>query len=203
MVAPIEFATDTELAKGLAELIKELEKRTDLREPITMLIAGGMAIHLYTAARVTTDVDAEFSKRILLPNDLIVETRDGQMLYLDSNYNSTFALMHEDYQQDAVPVPIGTDLVNVYVLSPIDLVVSKIARLNGPDKTDIAAIISMFHISVEEIQKRTEEALSGYVGNIDYLRMNLNEVLGLARELSAERDEEPDLETLAAPPNTP
>jgi hypothetical protein len=56
MVIPVEFATHTELAEGLRTLIKELEKRTDLREPINMVIAGGMAIHLYTAARVTTDV---------------------------------------------------------------------------------------------------------------------------------------------------
>lgn len=70
MVAPIEFATNTELAAGLRTLIEELEKRAGLREPIKMFIAGGMAIHLYTAARVTTDVDAEFSKRILLPAEM-------------------------------------------------------------------------------------------------------------------------------------
>jgi hypothetical protein len=184
VVAPIEFETDTDLSKGLAELIKALEQRTNLRQPIKMLIAGGMAIHLYTAARVTTDVDAEFSKRILLPNDLIVETKDGDMLYLDPNYNSTFALLHEDYQQDAVPVPIGTDLIHVYVLSPVDLIVSKIARLNGPDKSDIAAIIAKFGISAVEIERRAEEALAGYVGNVDYLRMNLREVLQLAKELA-------------------
>jgi hypothetical protein len=184
MVAPIEFETDTELSKGLLELIKELEKRTNLRQPIRMLIAGGMAIHLYTAARVTTDVDAEFSKRILLPNDLIVETKDGDMLYLDPNYNSSFALLHEDYQQDAVSVPIGTDLVHVYVLSPVDLIVSKIARLNGPDKSDIAAMIAKFGISPEEIERRAEQALAGYVGNVDYLRMNLRDVLRLAKELT-------------------
>jgi hypothetical protein len=184
VVAPFEFATHTELAKGLAKLVRELEKRTGLREPITMLIAGGMATHLYTAARVTTDVDAEFSKRILLPSDLLVETKDGNMLYLDSNYNSSFALMHEDYQQDALPVPIGTDLIHVFVLSPLDLIVSKIARLNGPDKGDIAGIISKFHISAALIEKRAEEALGGYVGNVDYLRMNLREVLDLAKQLA-------------------
>jgi hypothetical protein len=185
VVAPIEFVTNTELAKGLVELIKELQKRIGLREPITMLIAGGMATHLYTGARVTTDVDAEFSKRILLPDDLIVETKDGDMLYLDPNYNNTFALMHEDYQQDALPVPIGTDLVHVYILSPIDLIVSKIARLKGPDREDIAGIIERFQISAEEIEKRAEEALVGYVGNVDYLRMNLRDVLTLAKQLAA------------------
>jgi hypothetical protein len=32
-----------------------------------------MAAHLYTASRVTADVDAEFGARIFLPNDLMVE----------------------------------------------------------------------------------------------------------------------------------
>lgn len=185
MVGTIEFATHTELADGLRKLIKEFEKRTDLREPIKMYIAGGMATHLYTAARVTTDVDAEFSKRILLPSDLIVETKDGNMLYMDPNYNSSFALLHEDYLKDAVPVPVGTDLVHVYVLSPVDLIVSKIARFSGPDAGDIASIISRFHIPAEEIEKRAEEALAGYIGNVDYLRMNLRDVLKMAERLAA------------------
>lgn len=186
MVAPFEFAINTELAQGLHELTKELEKRTGLREPVKMFIAGGMATHLYTAARVTTDVDAEFSKRILLPSDLIVETKDGNMLYLDSSYNSTFALMHEDYLQDAVPVPIGTDLVHVYVLSPVDLILSKIARFSGPDAEDIASIISKFHIPARKIEKRAEEALAGYVGNADYLRANLRDVLRMAAKLESQ-----------------
>jgi hypothetical protein len=187
VVAAIEFATHTALADGLRTLIKEFERRTDLRAPIKMFIAGGMAAHLYTASRVTTDVDAEFSKRILLPSDLIVETKDGNMLYLDPTYNSTFALMHENYLEDAVPVPIGTDLVHVYVLSPVDLIVSKIARFSGPDAEDIASIISRFHTPAEEIEKRAEEALGGYVGNADNLRMNLREVLKIAARLAIER----------------
>ena len=107
------------------------------------------------------------------------------MLYLDASYNSTFALMHEDYQQDAVPVPIGTDMMRVYVLSPLDLIVSKIARLSDPDKEDIQNMIHRFHISAEEIEKRAEEALGGYVGNTDYLRMNLREVLTMAPQNDA------------------
>jgi hypothetical protein len=180
MVAPVEFALDTELAQGLKALIAELERRLGLREPIKMFIAGGMAAHLYTGARVTTDVDAEFSKRILLPADLIVESAGGTMLYIDPNYNSTFALMHEDYLEDAVPVPISTGLIQVYVLSPVDLIVSKIARFAGTDAEDIASIISRFNLSGAEIAERAEEALGGYVGNSDYLRMNLRDVLKIA-----------------------
>ena len=185
MVRPVEFSLDTDLARGLKTLVETLEARIGLRDPIKMFIAGGMAAHLYTGLRVTTDVDAEFSKRILLPSDLIVETAGGTMLYVDASYNSTFALMHEDYLDDALPVPLGTDLIEVYMLSPIDLVISKIARFAGPDAEDIAGVISRFHIRAEAIQQRAEEALGGYVGNTDYLRMNLREVLKMAERLSA------------------
>ncbi|MEO7497251.1 MAG: DUF6036 family nucleotidyltransferase [Massilia sp.] len=184
MVEKIAFVTNSDLVNGLQELLNQLEKRTGLSEPIKMFIAGGMATHLYTQARVTADVDAEFSKRILLPNDLIVETKEGNMLYVDPTYNSTFSLMHEDYLEDAIRSPLGTEHIEVYVLSPVDLIVSKIARYQGPDPQDVESLIATFGISAEEIETRAEEALLNFVGNVDYLRMNLREVLEKARKLA-------------------
>ncbi len=189
MVNSIEFAVDTDLSLGLKELLRQLEERAGLREPIRMVIAGGMATHLYTGGRVTSDVDAEFSKRIMLPRDLLVETRDGNMLYLDPTYNSTFALMHEDYLKDALRVPFGTQHIEVYVLSPVDLIVSKIARYNGPDPEDVEALIERLDVSEEDIEARALQAMSGYVGNLDYLRMNLRDVLEKARKRRASRQQ--------------
>lgn len=180
MVGQIEFRTDSDLARGLRALLDQLELRVQLTEPVQMFIAGGMATHLYTQERVTADVDAEFSKRILLPRDLLVETGDGQMLYLDPTYNSSFALMHENYRDDAVRIPMGTEHIQVYVLHPLDLIISKIARFSGPDPEDIRSLIEKFGIRATNIKKRAEEALAGYVGNVDYLRMNLRDVLQLA-----------------------
>lgn len=54
-------------------MFRQLEERLSLRGPLNVYLAGGMAIHLYTAGRVTTDVDAEFGGRVHLPNDLMVE----------------------------------------------------------------------------------------------------------------------------------
>jgi len=83
------FHTRTALAEGLRELFKQLEERLSLRSPVNVYLAGGMAVHLYTASRVTTDVDAEFGGRVYLPNDLMVEVtlEDGtqQVVYLDTN----------------------------------------------------------------------------------------------------------------------
>lgn len=183
------FHTRTALADGLRELFKQLEVRLSLRSPVNVYLAGGMAVHLYTANRVTTDVDAEFGGRVHLPNDLMVEVtlEDGtpQVIYLDTNYNSTFALMHEDYLDDAVPVDLGVNQLRVHVLSPVDLAVSKIARLADNDREDIAALVRLGLTNAEEIEERATSALAGYIGGQAMLQLNLQDAVALARQVEA------------------
>ncbi|WP_457833067.1 DUF6036 family nucleotidyltransferase, partial [Staphylococcus aureus] len=92
-----------------------------------------------------------------LPNDLMVEVmlEDGtpQVVYLDTNYNSSFALMHEDYLDDAIPIDLGVDQIRVHVLSPVDLAVSKIARFADNDKEDIAALVRLGLTSADAIEQ--------------------------------------------------
>ena len=189
------FHTRTALAEGLQALFKQLEERLSLRSPMNVYLAGGMAVHLYTANRVTTDVDAEFGGRILLPNDLMVEVtlEDGtqQVVYLDTNYNSTFALMHEDYLDDAVPIDIGTDQIRVHVLSPVDLAVSKIARFADNDKEDIAALVRLGLTNADEIEQRATSALAGYIGGLAMLKLNLRDAVILAHEAESESAQQP------------
>ncbi len=183
------FHTRTALAKGLHDLFKQLEQRLSLSKPLTVYLAGGMAVHLYTANRVTTDVDAEFSGRVIIPNDLMVEItlEDGspQLIYLDTNYNSTFALMHEDYQDDAIPVDLGLEHIQVRVLSPVDLAVSKIARLADNDREDIQALVRLGLTTANEIERRANSALVGYIGGQALLQVNLQDALAIARNAEA------------------
>ncbi|MFT4193857.1 DUF6036 family nucleotidyltransferase [Ottowia sp.] len=191
MTANPAFHTRTALAQGLRELFRQLEQRLALRGPVNVYLAGGMAVHLYTASRVTTDVDAEFGGRVHLPNDLMVEVtlEDGtqQVVYLDTNYNSTFALMHENYLDDAIPVDLGMDQIRVHVLSPVDLAVSKIARLADNDKDDIAALVRLGLTSADEIEHRATRALAGYIGGLEMLKLNLRDAVALARKVEGER----------------
>jgi len=185
------FHTRTALAQGLRDLLKQLEERLSLRGPLNAYLAGGMAIHLYTATRVTTDVDAEFGGRVFLPSDLMVEVtlEDGtqQVVYLDTNYNSTFALMHEDYLDDSIPVDLGVEQIRVHVLCPVDLAVSKIARFADNDKEDIAALVRLGLTSADEIEHRATSALVAYVGGQALLKLNLRDAVVLAREIESEQ----------------
>lgn len=185
------FHTHTALVEGLRDLLRQLDNRLSLRDPIRVYLAGGMAVHLYTSVRVTADVDAEFGGRIFLPPDLMVEVtlEDGvrQVIYLDTNYNSTFALMHEDYLDDSLPVDLGLEHFHVHVLSPVDLAVSKIARFADNDKEDIAALVRLGLTDADAIERRANGALAGYVGGQALLRLSLQEAVDLARRVEYER----------------
>lgn len=187
MKPPIQFHTQTALARGLRTLFQRLEERLELKRPLKVYLAGGMAVHLYTAQRVTTDVDAEFGARLILPNDLMVQVQleDGseQVVYLDTNYNSTFALMHEDYLDDAIPLDLGLAHIRLYVLSPVDLAVSKIARFADNDQEDIAALVRLGLTSAAEIEARANSAMVAYIGSLAMLKLNLRDALALARRV--------------------
>jgi hypothetical protein len=182
------FHTNTALANGLRELFKQLAHRLALQSPVNVYLAGGMAVHLYTGNRVTTDVDAEFGCRVFLPHDVVVEVtlEDGapKVVYLDTNYNPGFALMHEDYREDSIPVDLGIEQIRLHVLSPVDLAVSKIARFADNDKEDIVALARLGLITAEELEQRATNALNGYVGGQEMLRSNIRDAVALVRQAS-------------------
>ena len=180
-----DFYLDTVLASALRTLLLDLEVKLELTQPIKVFLAGGMAVHLYTGSRVTCDVDAEFSARILIPSDLTVEVEleDGQLkeVYFDTNYNSTFALMHEDYDRDSIPIDLGLGFFQLNVLSPIDLAVSKIARFAPNDKEDIATLVAEGLVTADQIEARALEAAATFVGGERMMRMNIRDAVDIAR----------------------
>jgi hypothetical protein len=174
-------AADTALIKALTEIVARiagpLTEVAPTRLPIRMFLAGGAAVHFYVGGRVSEDVDASFSARMLLPEDLDVNYIDAQgrhrLLYFDRQYNDTFALMHEDARNDAVAFTLlGVDprVIEVRALSPVDLAVSKLSRFEDHDRDDIAALARAGLISAVAVQQRANEALDYYVGGKDRVR---------------------------------
>ncbi|MGH8187437.1 MAG: DUF6036 family nucleotidyltransferase [Steroidobacteraceae bacterium] len=166
---PEYLAAFSEIAARIASTLTNLPKRS---LPIRMYVAGGAALHLYVGERVSRDVDAAFSRRIALPENLEVSYRnaDGsaQLLYLDRQYNDTLALLHEDAYDDSELLTLrGIDpaLLEVRVLSPLDLAVSKIARFSEQDREDIAVLARHKLIDSSALRKRAAQAVSAYVGD--------------------------------------
>jgi hypothetical protein len=166
-----------EIAGRISRSLKNLPKKT---LPIQMYVTGGAALHFYTGERVTQDIDAAFSKRIALPEKLDVSYRDAdgaaQLLYLDRQYSDTLALIHEDAYRDSEPLGIpGLEptVLDVRILTPTDLAVSKIGRLASQDRDDIAALARHGLVRSESLRKRAEEAVANFVGDTTRLRGNI------------------------------
>ncbi len=146
-----------------------------------MFVAGGAALHFYTGERTSKDVDASFSHRIALPENLEIAYRDAdgaaRLLYFDRQYNDAFALMHEDTREDSVPLTLkGIDpkVLDVRLLSALDLAVSKISRFSSQDRDDISALARHGLIRSAALRRRANEAIADFVGNVDSLRTSID-----------------------------
>ncbi|MEO8716982.1 MAG: DUF6036 family nucleotidyltransferase [Burkholderiales bacterium] len=162
--------------------------------PIRMYIAGGAALHLLTGQRVTEDIDAVFSKKVVFDTDLSVAYRDAdgraRMMYLDRSYNDTLGLMHEDAYADAqeVDVPgIDRSVLEVRVLTPLDLAVTKLARFADVDREDIETLARRGLIDASSLRERAQEALGGYVGNLETIRTSLDIACRLVDNVKARK----------------
>lgn len=166
---------------ALRELLSRIERTlTESPKrllPVRMTIAGGAALHCHIGSRVSRDVDANFSRRLALGDDVDVAYRDAdgvaQYLFIDRSYNNTLGLLHEDAEDDAVPLTLpGIDakVLDVRLLTPLDLAVSKLARFADIDRQDIEALAKHQLITARSLRKRAEESLHNYVGDLTRVR---------------------------------
>jgi hypothetical protein len=169
------------LAALLARLQEKLRAVPAGELPVRMYIAGGAALYLLTGARVSEDVDAVFSRRLLLGDDLEVSYQDAdgraRVLYLDRNDDDTLGLLHQDAYDEARPVELpGVDprILDVRVLAPVDLAVTKLARFADQDREDIERLAREGLLDGAEVRKRAAEALAGYVGDAGPVRHSID-----------------------------
>lgn len=169
------------LTRIIQKVVATLDGVNPERLPIKLYVAGGAALHLRTGSRVTEDVDAVFSQRVLLGDGLEVSYRDAdgraRLLYLDRNYNDTLGLMHDRAYQDSDRVELpGLDykVIEVRALSPLDLAVSKLARYSDQDREDIEFLAREGLIDAKTLRTRAEQALGAYVGNVKSVQMSID-----------------------------
>jgi hypothetical protein len=192
----VEIMADPAYWQAFAELMSRIEAALgDYKgPPVPVYIAGGAAAHLYTGSRLSADVDATIGRRLLLPDDLQVmyRARDGKhrTLYFDRQYNDTLGLMHDDARADSVSIDVPKvkrRRLDVRLLSPVDLAVSKLARFADPDQEDIRALARSGLLSAKALRTRAEEALVGYIGRVNDVRISMDKACRMVEEIARAR----------------
>ena len=160
-------------------------------KPVIACVAGGAAMHFYTGARYSRDIDAKILARVMIdPQELQVAYRgsDGRarLLYFDTQYNDSFALLHHAAYDDARPIAVeGIDKrrLEIRLLTPVDLAVSKLSRFSGQDRDDIRALARRGLVTAAALRRRAQTALPDYVGNLERIRNSISIASGMVDEI--------------------
>ena len=159
--------------KQLLEFLGELDKK--LEREITVVAVGGTAMTLHNAKASTFDVDftipakdfSEFDKVLdLVPHGFKVDIWNNGMVFSQD--------LPDDYLEKSKYIRTKMKNIRLGVLDPLDIIVTKIGRLNARDKEDIATCIKKFKITKTAIRKRAKQVI--YVGREENYEINLNHV---------------------------
>ena len=176
---------DPDYLKAFATIMSRIERALGPKRrarPVAVCVAGGAALHFYIGERVSKDIDAAIGARVLLDPaalEITYRGKDGhaRLLYFDTQYNDSFALIHQNAYRDALRIPVdGVDprRLDVKLLTPLDLAVSKLARFSEQDQDDICALARAGLIDAKAFRRRARSALPDYVGNIDRVERSID-----------------------------
>lgn len=171
----------TAYTRAVLELLDRIARTLPtLAEPVVAIVVGGTAVHFYSPVRVSSDVEAIFSHRLLLPPDLVLRWTDDdgadRTLVYDPGFFRDLALIHPDHERDAVDLDLVlSGRLRVRVLSPVDLALSKLARWGARDQSDVEALARAGLLSAAALRTRADEALSYFVGDPRWVKHHIEQ----------------------------
>lgn len=149
-------------AQDLIEFLALIEEHLD--HDITLVAAGGTALTLFEAKPSTLDID------FTGPADSLsafheAESQEAHGYDIDSWPDGTVFMVNlpDDYLERSRRIDVDLKHVDLRALHPVDLIVTKIARLNQRDQDDIRTTRERFGITVEQVRRRAREIT--YVGS--------------------------------------
>jgi len=163
----------------LLYLLQEFDLK--LQNKITIVGVGGTAMTLLGVKADTKDVDfiipsTDDYEEFMLVMNLIKPNIRIDVFKLDMILSE---ILPPDYLKIAIKyTDVKFSKINLYMLNPIDIICSKIARLNESDIKDIKTCISHYNITKSQIQQRAmqyEHAGSdeSYYQGVEYVLKNL------------------------------
>jgi hypothetical protein len=158
----------------LLEFMAEIDR--EVRRRIALVAAGGTAMTLLGLKPSTIDVDFtgrsdeidEFEEALRqVPHGFTVHCwRDGVIFS---------QMLPDDYVEKSVGIDADLGKIDLRALQPVDVVVTKIGRLDDRDFDDIEACIRGCNLTEVQVTRRAERV--EYVGRAENYRINLDAVV--------------------------
>lgn len=167
--------TETIGKEKLLSFLMQVDKM--LTRKIRVNAVGGTGLTLLDAKDTTKDIDFDFNnedekefKRALSnlpPHGLRIDFFTDGFIFSQK--------LPKDYEKHCAPIKTGLKNIQLFSLSPLDIIVTKIGRLNDRDIEDITVCIKKFSITKKQIESRGKQV--EYVGHEENYKSNLKFVL--------------------------
>ena len=169
----------------------------ELFRKIAIVAVGGTAMTLVNAKPSTIDIDFtipgenydefERAKRIVQPGFRVDVFRDGAVLVTN---------LFDDHLEKSKPIATNLKNIDLGALDPVDIIITKIARLDGRDWQDIELCMTNFRITQKQIEQDIAETFSDLFGVKGCAKSTIQHVIDAAatamepesRRIKAEMD---------------
>lgn len=138
-----------------------------LRKKVTLVAVGGTAMTLYGLKEATKDIDfcAANKEDFSLISSIVKKISGKFRLDLFSESHIYILQLPENYVAKSRPLKEQFRNLEVRLLSPIDIILTKTSRLNERDLEDIRALVSKKRVDKKKLIKRYQLVKSTYAGS--------------------------------------
>ncbi|MHA6193330.1 DUF6036 family nucleotidyltransferase [Pseudomonas wadenswilerensis] len=155
-------------------------------------VFGGCALHMLTNARGSADIDAELQIAAGVNRDDVIALLDGipeeyelngrdMQVQYDTRFNTSLCPIHEDFSERAIPLtPLQASAqFQVFVVDPVDLIITKLGRFTDRDHHDIRTLIRERNVDLKRLDMLARQAIDycpcDKSTTLSYLRLVLDE----------------------------
>jgi len=138
---------------GFLELVDE-----QLDRGIRVNAVGGTAMTLLGLKASTIDIDFDFSEEDAKTFKAVLEgISHGYKVDIFSEGYIFAQQLPPDYVDKCVPIKTKLERISLYTIHPLDIVASKLGRLNDRDMQDIETCIRKHRLSKADVIKRARQ----------------------------------------------
>jgi len=155
---------------ALLQWLKEIDGK--LKGRTTVVAVGGTAMTLLGLKPSTIDIDLCVTTK----ERPQLESATGKKFKVDI-FTDGYILseqLPDDYSEKAKEILTLKNLV-VKALSPVDIIITKAARLNARDEEDIKSLVKF--VAKEELMERFSQVVGTYAGHEEQYRYHMEVIL--------------------------
>lgn len=158
--------------KNLMEFLEEVDNALDRED---LIAVGGTAMTLLDLKTSTIDIDFNLSREDACAFRAALKTvPHGYRIDIFENGNIFSQQLPDGFEKECINIR-SFKRIRFLALHPIDIVVTKIGRLDGRNMQDIEACIRGFGLTRKQIKNRAE--VVEYAGKEENYQHNLEHVL--------------------------